>query len=75
MPVARTIRPPSGANSIILIHAHADWAVLWYPALSGLVSPRLAAIVWSRLCRGLAPYPAEPLAPLPQKLDGGGWGP
>jgi CBS-domain-containing membrane protein len=75
MLATRTIHPPAGANPILLIHAHADWAVLWYPVLPGLVSLMLVAIVWSRLYPGLAPYPAEPLAPSPQKLDWGGWGP
>ncbi|MDR2452912.1 MAG: HPP family protein [Candidatus Accumulibacter sp.] len=75
MLATRTIHPPAGANPILLIHAHADWAVLWYPVLSGLVSLMLVAIVWSRLYPGLAPYPTEPWAPSPQKLDWGGWGP
>jgi CBS-domain-containing membrane protein len=73
MLVTRTTHPPAGANPIILIHAHADWVVLWYPMLPGLVSLMLVAIVWSRLYPGLAPYPVEPLAPSPRKLDWGGW--
>jgi CBS-domain-containing membrane protein len=74
MLATRTIHPPAGANPIILIHAHADWAVLYYPVLPGLVSLMLVAILWSRLYPGLAHYPVAPLAPSPDKLDWGGWG-
>jgi CBS-domain-containing membrane protein len=75
MLTTRTLHPPAGANPIILIHAHGDWSVLWYPVLPGLVSLMLVAVVWSRLYPGLTRYPAEPWARSPQKNDWGGWGP
>ncbi|AEJ02269.1 HPP family protein [Nitrosomonas sp. Is79A3] len=69
MLVTRTVHPPAGANSIIMIQAHAGWSALWEPVLLGVGSLFLVAIVWSRLYPGFAHYPVSLMEPSPPSLN------
>lgn len=69
MLITRTVHPPAGANSIIMIQAHAGWLALWQPVLLGVGSLFLVAIVWSRLYPGLAHYPVSLMEPSPPSLN------
>lgn len=71
---SRTVHPPAGANAILMVHVHANWAALLSPVLVGVLLLAGVAIVWSRLYPGLAHYPLVWLAPSPAvSLSWGGW--
>ncbi|MFN3302407.1 MAG: HPP family protein [Roseateles sp.] len=74
MLAARCVHPPAGANPILMVHVHADWAVLLSPVLTGVLALAAVAVVWSRLYPGLARYPVRPLEPSPPHMNWGGWG-
>lgn len=73
MLLTRTVHPPAGANPILMIYVHANWAALFQPVLLGVGTLVLMAVVWSRLYPGLVHYPVTPLAPSPPTLNWGGW--
>lgn len=74
MLTARCVHPPAGANPILMVHVHADLAVLLSPVLTGVLALAAVAVVWSRLYPGLARYPVRPLEPSPPHMNWGGWG-
>ena len=52
MVVTRTIHPPAGANPLIMVHHHAGFLSLLNPALAGVLTLFLVAMLWSRLRPG-----------------------
>ncbi|MDR7335744.1 HPP family protein [Roseateles asaccharophilus] len=74
MLVARCVHPPAGANPILMVHVHANWAVLFTTVLPGVLALVAVALVWSRLYPGLSRYPVKPLEPSPPHMNWGGWG-
>lgn len=73
MLAARVVHPPAGANPILMVYVHAQWAALWQPVLLGVLALMAVAVLWSRLYPGLVHYPAQPLAPSPPQVLWGGW--
>jgi len=73
MLLTRTVRPPAGANPIIMIYVHAGFGALWNPVFVGIASLALVAFVWSRKFPGLARYPVEWGASSPPSMFWGGW--
>ena len=59
MLVTCTIHPPAGANPLIMIRAHAGFAVIGHSILAGLLCLALIAYVWSRLRKGVTRYPTS----------------
>lgn len=71
---ARAVHPPAGANPVIMIHAHAGYALLFNPVLIGALCLGVLAALWSRLYPGLARYPVDWNAHSPHHALWGGWG-
>lgn len=73
MLLTKTVHPPAGANPLIMIYVHADWAALWQPVLIGISTLAIVAYIWSRLYPGLCHYPVAWLEHSPPTLLWGGW--
>ncbi len=56
MLLTKTVHPPVGANSLIMVYGHSGFAVLWQPVLVGVLSLALVAFVWTRALPGLVRY-------------------
>ena len=69
--VTGTVHPPAGANPLIMIQAHAGYAVLLQPVFLGVAALAGVAFVWSRLVPRLRPYPSKWLARSPASLFAG----
>jgi CBS-domain-containing membrane protein len=59
MLVTCTIHPPAGANPLIMIRAHAGFAVIGHSVLAGLLCLAVIAYVWSRLRKDVTRYPSS----------------
>jgi CBS-domain-containing membrane protein len=59
MLVTCTIHPPAGANPLIMIRAHAGFAVIGHSILAGLLCLAVIAYIWSRLRTGVTRYPTS----------------
>jgi CBS-domain-containing membrane protein len=59
MLVTRTVHPPAGANPLIMIRAHAGFAVIGHSLLAGLLCLAVIAYIWSRLRKNVTRYPVS----------------
>ncbi len=73
MLVTGTVHPPAGANSIIVMHAHAGFLAVFDPVLFGAVVLALFAAAWTRVIPGTIRYPFSWLEKSPPSLFWGGW--
>ncbi|HEY2928098.1 MAG TPA: HPP family protein [Albitalea sp.] len=73
MLLTQTVRPPAGANPLIMVYSHAGFAALWQPVLVGVASLAVVAFIWSRLVHGLVHYPVVWLDKSPPSVLRGGW--
>lgn len=73
MLLTKTVHPPAGANPLIMVAGHADFAVLWHTVFVGVLALAAVAFVWSRVLPGLVRYPLAWLEPSPPSVLWGGW--
>ncbi len=73
MLLTKTVHPPAGANSTLMVYSHAEWSVLWQPVFIGVLSLAAVAAFWSRLYPGLSRYPVAWLDRSPPSTFWGGW--
>jgi CBS-domain-containing membrane protein len=59
MLLTRTVHPPAGANPLIMIRAHAGFAVVGHSLLAGLLCLAIIAYIWSRLRKNATRYPTS----------------
>ena len=73
MLATQTVHPPAGANPLIMLHAHAGFASLWFPVFVGVGVLAIVAALWSRLVPGMIHYPHRWLEKSPPSITWGGW--
>ena len=73
MLATRTLHPPAGANALIMIHEHADFASLLHPVGLGIAILAAVAAVWSRIFPGTYRYPVDWFEKSPPSFLAGCW--
>ncbi|MEI6836862.1 MAG: HPP family protein [Alcaligenaceae bacterium] len=72
--LTRTVHPPAGANSLIMIQAHANFSHIGLTVLVGITVITTVAYLWSRLGVGTKKYPVSWRQPSPPTTNWGIWG-
>lgn len=70
---SRTLHPPAGATTLLMVHLHAGFGALLQPVLIGTVSLALVTFIWTRLHPGLRHYPVRWSMPSPPDRHWGAW--
>jgi len=73
MLLTKTLHPPAGANSILMVYTHATWTALLQPVLLSVACLAVVAFLWSRIYPGLCHYPVAWLEGSPQGTLWVGW--
>lgn len=73
MLMAHVMHPPAGANPLIMIQGQADFQVLFYTVVIGVMCLFIVAVLWSRVFKKTHAYPVAWLQKSPPQRLAGVW--